>query len=284
MSCAWIAEEEDKMAFSPENQQWIRDEIDRAIRATIYPVATRFLHSLRDWSITAALVTVPIALLGGVIVLGVRVASDIRDEATFRTHTDDRLKAIEVSLNDLQHPSPLQGFVRMDQAQFGQELGKITDTVSWAQQTGAIDNVETIDAIQKKMAALPLDTPDAARAASAIITYASYIREKRGLFPNAAAARSKACNFFEGPNISLTRVLMRGCGQVIDGIHIQDSTFENAVITYNGGPLYLQNVTFINCLFVVSLPVQPSALAKRFTGELLAKSVGPKPTFTASGG
>lgn len=38
MERAWIAED-DEMAFSPENQRLITDEIDRAIREAINPLS-----------------------------------------------------------------------------------------------------------------------------------------------------------------------------------------------------------------------------------------------------
>jgi hypothetical protein len=111
------------------------------------------------------------------------------------------------------------------------------------------------------------------------------------MFPNGAEVRAKPCNAIKvgnGPineiRLHWTRLNMSGCGQRLDGLSIKDSTIQNAVITYDGGAVELENVTFINCLFLISLPVQPSVPATQFAHEVLAKNTGATPRFTISVG
>ena len=188
--------------------------------------------------------------------------------------------------------SALQKFAKMDQAELSHQLAKVADAVSEAQKKGAVvDNLDSVAAVQKTLSVLPLDTPDAIRATSAIINYASFVREKKGLFPNVETVRAKPCQFInlgDGPinviRFEVARATLGGCGQRPDGLSLKDVTFQNAILTYNGGAIVLENVTFINCLFVISLPSRPSGPAKRFASELLARNIGPNPRFTASVG
>jgi hypothetical protein len=213
------------------------------------------------------------------------------DATAFQKGIEDRLKAIEVTLRDLQHPSPLQAFARMDQDQFSHELVRIADAASRAQRDGVTDSVENIDATQKKLAALPLNTPEASRAVSSVVSYASFVREKTGLFPNGEAVRAKPCNYFDlgnGPinviRLRLDNLSMDGCGQRLDGLGLKNVTIRNAILTYNGGAIALENVTFVNCLFLISLPARPDVPARQLADEILIKNIGRMPTFTVSVG
>jgi len=46
-----------------------------------------------------------------------------------------------------------------------------------------------------------------------------------------------------------------------DGIHFSNIVFENLHITYNGGPLILENVTFVNCSFSFQIDTASRSLA-----------------------
>ena len=183
----------------------------------------------------------------------------------------------------------------MDQTKFRQNLARVSEAITIAQKNGETDSIATLDAIQKKLATLPLNTPDASRAISSLVNYASFVREKTGLFPNAAAAKTKTCGFIQlGDGKSpVNRIVMNldggaanlnGCTARLDGLSIKNFIFVNAIVRYDGGAVRLENVRFINCLFVIFLPVQPSAPARQFADELLVKNIGAKPAFTASVG
>jgi hypothetical protein len=145
----------------------------------------------------------------------------------------------------------LQEFAKMDRSQFSQKVGKLADAIE-AAKNGPLDDIATIDAIQKKIAALPLNTPEAIRAAFTTINYASFVREKKGLIPGAAALRSKPCPTaikIEGPkdriigHVSDSRIT--ACQQELDGLSLKNVIIQNAIVMYNGGAVNLENVTFI---------------------------------------
>jgi hypothetical protein len=187
--------------------------------------------------------------------------------------------------------SPLLQFVALDQPRFARALPRVAAVASEAQGKGETDTIQNTDAVQKKLAMIPLTTPDALRAASSIINYASFVREKGGLIPNVGAVRAKPCPtliHIEGPKDRIRAHISNSdisiCTLELDGLSLRDVTIRNAIVTYDGGAVQLENARFINCLFVVSLPAQPSGPARQFANEILVKNVGQKPTFTATVG
>jgi len=186
-------------------------------------------------------------------------------------------------------------FTRLNQAQLANELGELADAVAKAQKTGVADDIRNVDALQSRLAALSLTTPDSFRAASSLINYSSFIREKTGAFLGASAARARDCGFIkiDDGHTAVDHIVvvfgggatnLNGCTVRLDGLSIKNYTFVNAIVTFGGGMTRLENVRFINCLFAVSLPAQPSVQAKQFAQEILLKNVGSKPTFTTTVG
>jgi hypothetical protein len=61
-----------------------------------------------------------------------------------------------------------------------------------------------------------------------------------------------------------------------------DSDFRGIVVKYRGGPVFLKNVTFENCIFIIELPQSPSPEGKSLTRELWARIDEPKFSIEAS--
>jgi len=184
----------------------------------------------------------------------------------------------------------LTQFAVMDKSQFIGSIARIPETVAAAKNNGELVKISTLDAIQKRLANASINSPDSFKAALALIGYASFVREKSGLFPNAAKIRSETCKAFgiigspQKIHIYSTGDHIDGCILSLDGVSLTDAVVKNAIVKYQGGAVRLKNVHFINCLFDVSIPENPSQPAKHFTDLLLAKSVGEKPNFIATAG
>jgi hypothetical protein len=87
---------------------------------------------------------------------------------------------------------------------------------------------------------------------AATINYQSFLSQKSGNAPDPRLV-SQDCpftqgtaNFFEGP--------ISDCVVRLDTQRFEDATFKDSVVIYNGGPVVLKNVTFINCRFILSFP------------------------------
>jgi hypothetical protein len=46
-------------------------------------------------------------------------------------------------------------------------------------------------------------------------------------------------------------VVLKGGGILLDGYHIKNAVLIGVHVTYNGGPVRMENVTFINCQFSI---------------------------------
>jgi hypothetical protein len=57
-----------------------------------------------------------------------------------------------------------------------------------------------------------------------------------------------------------------GGSQKLDGVYWRNFTFTNVQIEYDGGPLALENVRFVNCTFKMRYSVR----ADQFAGLVLA--------------
>ena len=178
----------------------------------------------------------------------------------------------------------LQKFASMKAPELRKNLPALTEAVRTAQESKSALSLDTVLSIQKTLAQLNLDSPSSAQAAEAIINYASHLREMRNLVPNAALARAVNCRVpFSAPGIVYDQVIIKGCTVDLDGRAYVGALFENCIVRYKGGALNLRNVTFSNCLYVISLPNTPSDPAKRMVKSILSAS-GEKPSVTVSSG
>jgi hypothetical protein len=93
----WAAEAE-TMAFSAENEKWIRDCIESAV----YPSGwKRLAHWLRYWSLLAIAVTFVLSLVGTVVTLAVTLSNRTEAEATFRGKAEEKLAGIDGLRSDI---------------------------------------------------------------------------------------------------------------------------------------------------------------------------------------
>jgi len=103
------------MAFSPENQKWIKDEIQNAIAHLSPPKGwKKALRVLRENAPLGGIFAVVLALIAIVITLAIATFSRRDVEAGFRGTTEEKLKGIDRQLVDLRalvaanHPDRLQ--------------------------------------------------------------------------------------------------------------------------------------------------------------------------------
>lgn len=56
--------------------------------------------------------------------------------------------------------------------------------------------------------------------------------------------------------------------QKLDGVYWKNGTFNNSVVEYDGGPMVLENVKFVNCTFIMKYSVR----SDKFDNVLLAQN------------
>ena len=289
MDCASLVEEETDM-LSTENQQWVIDAIDRAIRKTINPLnrTRKILSVLRDWGLTTIIVTIPLALLAAVIALGIRVASDVREkdtdvreEATFRTHTSDRLTAIETSLAALR--------IARDGSTPTEKKSQIEaiEILATARKEALRLPVAIVEDAGKSFIDASNIEPGAWTAALRLVDYRSYLNSMIIHVPEGAAMAPSTQYLFNVPNgksmpISMhalktpsvpmdeaalleeigrpsnpdiktgdALVMLAGGAIIIDNLHMRHVVLKGVEVHYTGKPAILEDVTFLDCTFVI---------------------------------
>jgi len=178
------------------------------------------------------------------------------------------------------------GFSKLPKADVQTNLADISKAINDARVRQIISPPEAVIELRNKLAQVQPRNPAFWMAFSNVISYQSLIAERMNIFPNAEKVRNSPCQFINiGPGVRLSAedVHMHGCSQKLDGGSWKDSSFEDMIIIYNGGPVHLENVTFKNCLFNVSFPEAPPPPAQRI-GQALLSAVGLVATFTISVG
>lgn len=301
MNCAWIVED-DEMAFSLENQQLIKEEIAKAIRVAINPLSRtkRLLIGLKDWGLTALIWTVPLGLLAICVGLGLRVISDGKDDATFRSETKhditdlkSGIKAINESLLALRikaaisNPAdptsqaevttvlasakkeliPLPLSVIQQGGERFVETAKSTPNV-WGLALELISYRTDLNTESQPHGFGPLPRgmnwtygPSAAEAMAPTPT----LRYSAGEgVPSATAARLNRIGKDPNSGTPLGPLFldMQGGAYRIDNQEIRNVFFRGVEVHYGGAPLILENVTFMNCTFVMDNDTNTRSLGK----------------------
>lgn len=83
------------------------------------------------------------------------------------------------------------------------------------------------------------------------------------------SARPSPVPVFQFPGTTLTNIGISSGQQALDGVYWRNAVFENTEITYNGGPMALENVLFINCTF----KMKPGLQTDKFANTVLAKNL-----------
>ena len=96
---------QDYMALRNEDRDWIsaqiRDTPSELVDTLTPHGARRVAHWLREWGLVAAAEATPLTLLGLLITVCIFAASGLTKNAEFRTHTEDRLNAIEKDVSSI---------------------------------------------------------------------------------------------------------------------------------------------------------------------------------------
>jgi hypothetical protein len=94
------------MALSQENQEWVQTQIRDAISSALKDVKPpsgirKALFLLREWGVLTVVVSVILTLAIFAATQWNSANTQLANEASFRTHTDDRLTGIERQLIDI---------------------------------------------------------------------------------------------------------------------------------------------------------------------------------------
>src|ERR1022692_1872322 len=286
MFCVPLVEDENEMSFSSQNEAWIRDEIksaiDKALKGLKPPSGFRkALFVLREWTVLAVTLTIILSLFALVLTEWHAANSRLAEEAAFRTHTSDRLTAIETSL----------AAIRIAR-----------DGSTPTEKKSQIEAIEILATARKEALRLPVAIvedagksfidasniePGAWTAALRLVDYRSYLNSMIIHVPEGAAMAPSTQYLFNLPNgksmpISMhalktpfvpmdeaalleeigrpsnpdiktgdALVMLAGGAIIIDNLHMRHVVLKGVEVHYTGKPAILEDVTFLDCTFVI---------------------------------
>jgi hypothetical protein len=222
------------LAFSEDNQNWIREEIRKAINPNGWKKAANWL---RYWGVLGFCITFFVGLLAIVTTLGIFTTNRISQESEFRGTTTQQLKTIEQRLTTIDNALDLlraQAAVQKYSSVALKELQVHT---------------EELKQIKSTLAKLPPTSPGYWPAAFQIVTLLSRAQFQLETVGKRPLSIMHDVHFAPAPG---PRIVLRNKNVLlereIEGVH-----FENSVIHFDPS-VKLRNDTFVNCVFI--LPAQ----------------------------
>jgi hypothetical protein len=275
------------------------------------------MRHLRDWSLIVLITTVPVGLLGGVIALGLRVVSDIRDEATFRANTgtsfkgiDDHLKKLDDSLSTINTKLDLRDQSGMTIKEFNHELPAVAASVKSATTLGLSTPEDVQNSLGQQLQKADPTAPGYWPAVAQFVTYRSQQEIPVSLRAVLLSPSLPRCHGqarvapLDQNKHQTTSMLWSQCVVYFDDPFFGDSprgkawaekgqlgdfVFKKCLVVYRGGHVddFVAFSQFQDCIFLISSDTEPSQRAKAVIEFLLhslpANSITIKPSLILKG-
>lgn len=302
---------EEDMPFSSDNQKWIQDEIAKAVNELRPHGWRKLLFKLREYGALAIPITIILALLGMVITLGMAYVNRSTAEAVFQTNTNNHFTSIENTLTAInQKISNMQLSTITTLPVTKQTVKQAADVVASAKQTGEKLNPELVSAAGQKLAEAAVEQPEAWSAALAFVDYKSFANVIPSHIPTGEGADQYGLKFALDTPSGMTRPVLHARGREpkateaqlepigeptnltnqigvryiyldggaiqLDGLRLRSVVLRNVHVYYQGGPVQLTSVYFINCTF----EMKPDRNTQRFA--IAALSPDPATSFNVS--
>jgi hypothetical protein len=297
---------EEKMKLRDDDKKWFAAEIARQLEEVVDSFKPhgwqKLIYWLRLLGPLAASLAIVLTLVG--ITLGALYQSfaQVKEEATFRTKTEDRLNNIDKQLLGLQILNSSNLPSRTENQVVAKEILKDVKDKNISIPTSIVNQagVSFVDASKNDPKAWPV--------ALDFISYRTVLNKDLALVGTAKQIATTPLGNFEshylteflpgyehpkmsvGGDVSFDRaaniyplnekpldagqsrgkevILIEGGGIGLDGMAMKNVVIRNTVVGYSGGPMSLQNVIFVNCTFLFPLNQESRDLGR----ALLASS------------
>jgi hypothetical protein len=255
----------------------------------------RWLFLLRELGILGVNATVFVALLALAASQFYFANSRLAKEAGFESDTSNALSQIKLRLDSIdKQSSRTSAYVKslndkdilrtvgLPQTQFEKNLGALSGQLRSAVSLQDVPQLGTLRMISAKLDKAPTRLPDYWPALGALAT--AYSTSGKDEYVLAAMMNLPDCPRTQPQGRAGSDGYIHNksvdCAWVLDGAIYRHMVFENLVIKSRGAGFILQDVRFINCIFVFELPSAPSDPSRRLTKEILANA--DQKTFTIS--
>ena len=293
------------MPLRNEDREWIRNEIHSQIKVAITPQGWRKgIELIRQAGAPIAVIGVFVAMLA--ITLGAlyQAFAHVKEETTFRTHTEDRLTAIEDSLKRL--TTAVDG-IKLTQISAGpidkHTIAEAKRIIEGATATKTKLDVAVVEDVGQKFASQGVTNAPAWDAAIAFMGYRTTLNQSPislevgiryspmahydysfilnyqhpgTIVSEGVESPPKLAQFrpISGPdqNSSSTTgprfLIVKDAVLVLDGLYAEHVVVTNSHVIYRGGQVELKDVVFVNCTFeVVRQPIGQEFAVKVLKAE-----------------
>jgi hypothetical protein len=241
------------MAFSQENQDWIKAQIREALYPNGFKKAANFL---RYWGVLGVCVTAFVAIVAICVALGNALWNNVATEATFRGTTTQKLKDIDDQISAINS----------------------TLKVLAAQSTVARFSSLPPKELKSHEAEIQQVKSSLAKAANTTPGYWSTAFQTINLASKSASSLnfSKLLNTPESTisNVKGERIggLKMGPARVVLSGHVEGVIIHDSIVRFDPN-VVLVNDLFINCVFVLPPDLQLSSPVKEIVNTLLASDI-----------
>jgi len=294
----WFSEEiATKVDSALRENKFVSDQISTAIEAFRPTGWRRFTHALKDWGAVGSAITGAIALLGIAITAVIFATGEAGRNAEFRGNTTQHLTNIDGTLSEIRlklstaNPSdPANQAIAKKVLADAQSKSILipeptiqaaaqsfiaaaqSDPKAWDVATDLISyrTIENQNLLAVKTASDLAQTKEDPKLTSQylvpfLLQYSITSMSVGGDVPENLAAQIYPIDHgpIKPPNGRGKEVIMiDGGGLHIDGTAFRRVVIRNSIIRYDGAPLRLDDVIFVNCTFVIADTPNGRAFAK----------------------
>jgi hypothetical protein len=288
----WTSEEE--MAFLKENQAWIKEEIKSAIAGLDLSGWRRAGRAIVSFGTPAAIASVIVALIAVAVMSLVQAFGHLKEETAFRTTTDSRLEKIEASLLVLRLSRAATPTDPRSQAEAAEIITEARSNrllpIVAAEQAGrsfvdaSLANPNSWNialefaSYRSSLNANLLAVPNAQQIATTAIDpklhthyFFNVVDGERlpkatvgGTVPHEAAATVHKLGQpdpDEGQTNGSQVILLEGGAIALDNMFMRHVVVRNSRVISTGEAIHLDDVTFVNCVFVLTNVPRTRSLA-----------------------
>jgi len=288
------------MTFSEDNQQWIRTEIQEAIRPNGFKKVANWL---RYWGLLGVVITAFLALIGLVTTLGIFTTNKISQEAEFRGKTEKTLETIDKRLTSIE--DSLANIQLKQLSATGPQASKDAENILRSARSNNIKlDSEAITSAGIRFVDASNTRPDAWATVQEFLIYRSYLNSvtvplgpqvlvtDAGAHANYALSKDNVPTIEQmstvgaskAPDVAQLRnipgsdlnsaagfgpslIVLKAPTVVLDNLYAKKVVFENAHIIYRGGPVTLDDVYFLNCTFEIENRAKGQEMAKKILAD-----------------
>ncbi len=272
-----------------KREQRIREIVRDAVKEETKPLCDaieklkprawrKALFLLREWSVLTTAIATPLTLLAIVVALGIRVTLDVKEEAAFRTRTDDRLTRTDDRLTRIENrllqltamESPSKALDEIKNLK-GKAFTNALPALSLVTEQPILEvkpDDSTLHQIAQKLYSADESVPDYWKT---VLRFITFVGSRAN--PNVPPPGPPTSIFSNNNGFGVHIPPIKNQVVLLDGGDLGPIRFEHCRIIFTKHPVQMNNVDFVDCVFELPDSSSPNEYIKRVTKELLVSNL-----------